>query len=364
MSILSIFGRRSAGARPPSTPQRKALARFEEGTGYRDFKLFRRQQAVAFKHRLEEAHGANSGECLSRATVHSTLRALRAFVIWLAGRPGFKSRISYSDADYFNLSEKDVRIARATREQPVPTLAQMHRALVAFAVLTGARDGALASFKMKHVDLPGQRIFQDAREVKTKFSKTFNSTFFPVGGEAQAIVIEWVAHLRDTLLWGNDDPLFPSTRMGLKPAGGFVAVGLDRKHWSSAEPIRRVFRAGFMSADLPYFRPHSLRNMLAQLGERVCRTPEELKAWSQNLGNEDVLTTLRSYGAVAAPRQAEIMLAFASLEEKSDPDDTLLDQLAAMLAKRRRPGLAATAASDGNAAISAPAAVSEDEATV
>src|SRR3954452_11948386 len=54
------------------------------------------------------------GKPLARATVHSTLAALRAFFIWLAGQPGYKSKIAYGDADYFNLSEKDVRIAKAS----------------------------------------------------------------------------------------------------------------------------------------------------------------------------------------------------------------------------------------------------------
>jgi hypothetical protein len=44
-----------------------------------------------------------------------TLNALRAFFLWLAGRPGYRSRISYSDADYFRLSEKDTRIALSVR---------------------------------------------------------------------------------------------------------------------------------------------------------------------------------------------------------------------------------------------------------
>ena len=44
------------------------------------------------------------------------------------------------------------------------------------------------------------------------------------------------------------------------------------------------------------------------LGERTCRTPEQFKAWSQNLGHEDVLTTFTSYGAVSPHRQAEIIL--------------------------------------------------------
>ena len=44
-----------------------------------------------------------------------------------------------------------------------------------------------------------------------------------------------------------------------------------------------------------------------QLGERVCKSPEEFKAWSQNLGHERVLTTFTSYGVVPAQRQAELI---------------------------------------------------------
>jgi hypothetical protein len=35
------------------------------------------------------------------------------------------------------------------------------------------RDGALASLKLKHVDLAAAKVLQDAREVNIKFSKTF-----------------------------------------------------------------------------------------------------------------------------------------------------------------------------------------------
>lgn len=47
--------------------------------------------------------------------------------------------------------------------------------------------------------------------------------------------------------------------------------------------------------------------MLVHLGETVCRTPEDFKAWSQNLGHEAVLTTFRSYGEVSPRRQQEIL---------------------------------------------------------
>jgi hypothetical protein len=42
------------------------------------------------------------------------------------------------------------------------------------------------------------------------------------------------------------------------------------------------------------------------------KSPEEYKAWSQNLGHENVLTTFSSYGDVARHRQAEIIRALGT----------------------------------------------------
>jgi integrase len=182
-----------------------------------------------------------------------------------------------------------------------------NRALLAFTLLTGARDSAIASMKLKHVDMITGCIHQDAREVKTKFSKTFTTFFFPVGEEVCLIVSEWLAYLHQELLWGSDDPLFPATRVVQGPDHQFRASGLTRAHWRNATPIRRIFQEAFAGAGVPYFNPHSLRNTLVQLGQEVCRTPEEFKAWSQNLGHEKVLTTFLSYGEVACQRQGEII---------------------------------------------------------
>ena len=309
----------------------KALHRFETYTKFRDFKRFHIQQAVGFKRDLSEQVNLRTKEPLSKATIYSTLMALRSFFQWLAGRPGFRKRLSYSDAEYFNPSEKDIRVAKAHREQRVPTLEQIHhvikkmpaetdierrnRALIAFTLLTGARDSAIASMKLKHIDLVEDRVLQDAREVRTKFSKTFTTYFFPVGEEVRQIVVDWVRYLQQEKLWGPDDPLLPATRVEVGANLRFEASGLDRKHWSTTTPIRGIFKEAFTRAGLPYFNPHSFRKTLAQLGQRICQTPEQFKAWSQNLGHEKVLTTFTSYGEVATPRQAEIIRALAQPEE-------------------------------------------------
>jgi len=301
----------------------KALARFEEFGKFREFKAFHFQQAVAFKNHLAGQKAERTGEKLSKATLNATLANLKRFFYWLAGQPGFKSRLQYSDADYFNLSEKDVRIATARREQYAPTLEQVthviatmpssseierrSRAVIAFILLTGARDGAVASMKLKHIDLKAGSVFQDARDVQTKFSKSFTTYFFPVGKSIRTIVEEWVSELRERKFWGNDEPLFPATLVEVGASRQFEVTGLDRKCWGNATPIRKIFREAFEAAGLPYFNPHSIRNTLVQYGQMLCKTPEDFKAWSQNLGHEKVLTTFTAYGEVGHQRQGEII---------------------------------------------------------
>ena len=197
----------------------KALARFETATRYRDFKAFHFEQAVAFKRHLADQDSHATGGKLSKATLNAPLSLLKRFFQWLADKPGYKSRLQYSDAEYFNLSEKDTRVATAKRERPAPTLGQVkhtialmpgrtdielrNRALLAFALMTGARESALASMKLKHVDLANGSVFQGAREVQTKFSKSFTTYFFNVGSEVRQIFDAWVTHLRQDMLWAT-----------------------------------------------------------------------------------------------------------------------------------------------------------------
>ncbi|WP_018698727.1 tyrosine-type recombinase/integrase [Amorphus coralli] len=319
-----------------------AIAAFEASTSWRDFARFHIEQALKFKRQLENATNPTTGKPLAKATTYSRLKAVGRFIHWLAGQPGYKSKIRYSDADYFNPSAHDARIATARREQKAPSLDQVKhvlatmphatdiekrdRALVALILLTGARDDAVASLSIKHLDLDRRRLDQDARDVRTKNRKSFPTWFFPVGDDVESVVADWHAHLTQTLRFGPDDPLFPATEMGL--AGGkFAVAGLSHRHWTNAAPIRRVFKEHFERAGLPYSNPHSLRKTLARFGEKACTSPEAFKAWSQNLGHEDVLTTFMSYGAVSHHRQEEIL----QLLRTNGPGGTKQDQMGAEL---------------------------------
>jgi integrase len=223
---------------------------------------------------------------LSSATIASTLKHLRNFFLWLSREPGFRSAINANDANYFTPSE-DIRVASARREKPIATLEEIkhvlalmptvtaierrNRALVAFTILTGARDGALVSFRLKHVDMKVQTVFHDAREVNTKLRKTFMSTFFPVGPEPIAIVADYLAMLTGELGFGPDEPLFPATQNGHGKDRSFCAEGLSRKPWRTAEPIRQIFRAAFAAVSLPYANPHSFRTRWCALVSAFAR---------------------------------------------------------------------------------------------
>jgi integrase len=298
------------------------ISQFEQSTNFKDFHKFHIAQAVAFKERLQRHINPDTGRALAKATIHSRLMALKAFTIWLAGRPRYRSQISYADADYFNVSANDERIAKAVRTRPVPSLDNIRvalsampirtilerrdRAVVAFALASGARDNAIASFSLKHIDLAARTVFHDARDVRTKNAKTFTSTFFPVGSDIEAIVVEWIGELVEQG-FGPEDPLFPATRVAPAANRRFAAVGLERKHWRAAGAIRRIFKQAFGRVELTSFNPHSFRHTLAVLGERLCRTPEEWKAYSQNFGHSSPMTTFNSYGLVTPHRQAEIL---------------------------------------------------------
>jgi len=306
-----------------------AISAFEKSTGGKDFAAFHIEQAIKFKRDLEKPRAA-TGKPLAKATIRSRLMSVKHFFKWLADQSGYKSRISHADCEYFNLTANDTRVATARRERPIPTLEQIHhvmasspretvvdlrdRALIAFTLLTGMRDAAIASLPIGKLDIETRRVDQDARVVRTKNAKTMHTFFFPVGGELERIVAEWQSHLRSNLLYSETDPLFPRTRTGMSEDGEFAVLGLEPAFWSSSAPIREIFRKRFQAAGLPYFHPHSFRKTLMKLAFQMKLDPEALKVWSQNLGHENLATSLNSYGRVSGWRVSEVMTELANFK--------------------------------------------------
>jgi len=300
---------------------RAALVRFEDSTKFKPFKAFHIEQARCFKDALSKAKTAK-GKPLSLSTTDATLRLVKGFFHWLAGQQGFKKIVSYSDVEYFNNNMKDARAAHAQRPQPYPSLQQcahafrlmpeetgLHnrdKALFALWVMTGARAGALASLRLKHVNVIDGLVFQDGREVKTKNAKTLETWFFPVDPMYLTFFTAWVQHLTNDHLFGPGDALFPKQRL-TNVNGRFVANGFEREPYANSQIINMVVGAAFTNSGQPVFAPHSIRRTLAMWGDRICTTMEQRKAWSQNLGHESLSTTISAYMPVNRERQGELL---------------------------------------------------------
>ena len=71
-----------------------------------------------------------------------------------------------------------------------------------------SRDSAHWSMKLKHIDLAQKSVFQGARDVRAKFSKTFTTFFLPVGEEVVAVFVDWVEYLLKEKLWGREDLVY------------------------------------------------------------------------------------------------------------------------------------------------------------
>jgi integrase len=89
--------------------------------------------------------------------------------------------------------------------------------------------------------------------------------------------------------------------------GLFAVTGLSQTPYATAGSIREVIKSAFTSAGLPAFAPHSFRKTIVKWGVGHYRTPEALKAFSQNIGHEHLMTTYSAYLPVSQERQAELI---------------------------------------------------------
>jgi integrase len=302
---------------------RHAIDRLEAYTGFKDFGTFNKAQALGFKRALVATKGQRSGKPISTATAYHVLQAIKEFLAWLHGRPGYRRRIDPADIAYLNLTTNDERVARATSPKSYATVEQYRaallamptgteverrdQALLALLLLTAMRDAAVVGLKLKHISVERNYVFQDPREIKTKFRKAIETTFLPVGEDITFIIRDWVRYLATEKLYGPNDPLFPKTAVRPDKNCSFAVDGLTREHWANAGAVRQIFRTAFARVNLPYVRPHSIRDTVTQLAYKLQLNLEQMKAFSQNIGHDNMLTTLCSYGPVSPERQAEII---------------------------------------------------------
>ena len=302
---------------------RHAIDRYETYIRFKGFETFNREQAMGFKHFLLATDALRSGKPMSLSTVHHILQANKDFLAWLHNRAGFRRAISLHDIAYLNLSRGEESQARTSKPKDYPSVEEFRRAIMAMPevseidrrdravmaalLLTGMRDAALIGLKLRDVDIANRYIFQDPRHANTKFRKPIHTFLLPIGGEVDQVFGEWISFLRGEKEFGPDDPVFPKTQVGPGQDQAFTALGIGREHWADAAAVRRIFRDAFKRVELPFGKPHTVRNTLVQFAYQQRLTAEQMKALSQNLGHESPMTTFSSYGPLTRERQGEVI---------------------------------------------------------
>ena len=300
-----------------------AISTYETFLAGKDFRAFHSERARAFKRHLASKRTASGKAPLSASTVNGILRELKAFFLWLADQTGYKSKITHSDAAYLTPDRKSENARRQTLWKPHPSPAQVckllddmptdtivqrrDRALVAFLFLAASREGAAISLRLGDVDLANACVNFDGLKVNTKNGKTFTTGFFPIGGLAEPIVRDWIEELRADQMFSDADPLFPKSQVGTGHSRRFTVLGIDRAPWASPSSAAKIFKDAFRAAGLPPFSPHRVRDTIAELAKEHCRTPEDYKAWSQNMGHDDLRTTIGSYLPVSDLEQGRLI---------------------------------------------------------
>lgn len=300
------------------------LVEFETFNRCRDLVSLTETQAIAFRDHVQERPSLSGSKGLSASSIVHTLSDVKAF-------------FDRAAAEYFAPSNRMRVMARTGPDPFVPTpenlrtviaaipsdtlIGRRDRALIAFIFLTGIRNAAVVSLRIKHLNLELRLVTQHAREVGTKIGKNMLTSFFPVGVDIERIVIDWVRE-RVAGGAGPDDPLFPATPSRFVEP---LSAPQNTDFWKTTNPVRRVFEMACGVAGVPYFHPHSIRSALAILGSKLCKNREQEKVWSLNLSHEHVATTQNSYLKVDSHRQNELMQQMAKDEPDTDQEQTILN---------------------------------------
>lgn len=302
---------------------RKSLIKYEEFSHFADFTAFKPEVAIAFKEYLLMQTSKQRGQPFSQHTLNSILKNVRDFFEWLAFENNYKKYIKLTDTAYLKPSLKEMAMTRKASFVNFASITELEkvvfslpsetdiqkrdRALIAFVLLTGVRDGTLKGFKLKHINLEKELLHQDPKEVETKFSKEIYTFFFPVDFRIKQIFIDYYNFLIKEKGFTSNDPLFPKLESVVSNEGLPLPPVITKEHYRSITSIREVFKQAFINAGVPYHSPHTFRHSLVAYGEEICKTPEEFKAWSQNLGHEHVSTTFTSYGKLEVYKQGIVM---------------------------------------------------------
>jgi hypothetical protein len=170
--------------------------------------------------------------------------------------------------------------------------------------------------------------------VKTKNSKRIMTAImeFSFYKEPLKYFLEWFDYLENEKKFKPSDPIFPATKIenGKDNLGYYNTENVEPNFWKSTTSTRKIFEKRSEQAGVKYYHPHTFRNLLVKEISELPLTEEQKKAFSQNLGHEDIGTTFGSYGygKIGESKQIEIM---KSINFGSDESKKIIDNMQSTL---------------------------------
>jgi integrase len=317
-----------------------AIREFEQVTDGKSLVSIKKEDAAAYRRILtKRLQMPASDGGVSKSTARHRVSHLVNFFDWLCKQDGYR-RLNKSLSEYFELSKRATAEAQPRLKRLFPTmdeaimmaenmpirsyLDRRNRAIVAFAFVTGFRAAALGALRLKHIDITNKLATQDASEVPAKNGDSYVANWFPRTEPLQEIALSWINELQSLGL-GPGDALFPP----VSALDGLTAK--RRQRLSQIEPMKtslavtEAFRVASETCDLNYM-PHSNRHCLAALGDLLCRTSDQTKAWSKNLGHSSVKITKTHYGMLTETLKREVFENFSTNDLLTDDEkDLMLD---------------------------------------
>lgn len=274
------------------------IDKYDEFFNYADFIEFDANKGVEYyKHLLERFEDGQ----LEMSTVLSYLNTIKEFLNWYFDNHKVKSKKTLI-ASLVTLEPKDEhrRLAQRLEYVEYPTheefeqiisfpeetiLDKRDKAILTFLYLSGARVSAVATATIKSFDEKRMIFFQDPLEgIKTKRSKHIISKLIKFDNKYYEIVRNWINFLKTEYGFKDCDPLFP------------VVKDVVKKNFMNGEAdYRKMIAKRCKDVLLPEYHPHAFRHAHIYKGLSYVRNGLQLRALSQNVGHESMMTILEKY---------------------------------------------------------------------
>ena len=180
-----------------------------------------------------------------------------------------------------------------------------NKAIISLQALCALRISELRTVKIRNIIKEDGYYFIDAnaKDMKTKFAKSRQIAFVPIGQDIIENVINWHDYLK-SIGFKTNEPLFPVIDNKFNNQS-LLEQDLTHEGIKSDTTMRDIFKKAFEAVGENYINPHSFRNTLARFAQH--QSPAFLNAVRQNLGHSSIDTTLNSYGQLSHYDQRKII---------------------------------------------------------